>query len=320
MKKLVAFVLVLAMALCAFGAYAETTEKKTVAYAIPGLLASIWSAAADGFTKQCEEYGWEAIIIDPNDNLENQISMIENQITKGVDALAITSIDGESTGTLMGECADAGIPVFAIDRTVTGESVTTIEADNYLIGQQMAEMYLEYLGDGEGKVLFVGGPLNNSPTVARIEGFSSVVEPLENVTIVGSSNTEFDTELALANILNYIQANPDINCIYTCTDTLLPAIITALEETDKLHAAGEEGHVFVGSVDGDGYGIQMVLEGKCDACYNLDPYEWAAVAVRSMNAYFNGEEVPESQLVPGAILTQDTYQELHESGKLWGEG
>ncbi|MBQ6373786.1 MAG: hypothetical protein IJJ45_04785, partial [Clostridia bacterium] len=47
---------------------------------------------------------------------------------------------------------NAGIPVFAIDRTVTGESVTTIEADNYLIGQQMAEMYLEYLGDGEGKV------------------------------------------------------------------------------------------------------------------------------------------------------------------------
>ena len=320
MKKLVVLVLVLAMVLSMCTAFAETAEKKTVAYAIPGLLGAIWSAAADGFTSQAEEYGWEAIIIDPNDNLENQITMVQNQITKGIDALAITSIDGEAVGSLMNECADAGIPVFAIDRTVAGEAVTTIEANNFLIGQEMAEMYLEYLGDAQGKVLFVGGPLNNSPTVARIEGFSSVVEGLENVTIVGSSNTEFDTELALANILNYLQSNPDINCIYTCTDTLLPAIITALEETGALHPVGEEGHVFVGSVDGDPYGIQMVLEGKCDAVYNLDPYEWAAVAVRSMNDYFNGTEVEASQLVPGSILTIDTYEELKAAGKLWGEG
>lgn len=318
MKKLVALVLAFTMVLCSVGAIAQE-EEKTVAYAIPGLLAAIWSAAADGFTSQAEEYGWEAIIIDPNDNLENQITMIQNQITKGIDALAITSIDGDSTGSLMKECADAGIPVFAIDRTVVGECVTTIEANNFLIGQEMAEMYLEYLDGDEGKVLFVGGPLNNSPTVARIEGFSSVVEEHDNVTIVGSSNTEFDTSLALANIMNYLQANPDINCIYTCTDTLLPAIITALEETDKLFEVGEEGHVFVGSVDGDPYGIQMVLEGKCDACYNLDPYEWAAVAVRSMNDYFEGIEVPESQLVPGSILTIDTYEELKAAGKLWGE-
>lgn len=39
-----------------------------------------------------------------------------------------------------------------------------------------------------------------------------------------------------------------------------------------------------------------------------------------MNDYFNGTEVEASQLVPGSILTIDTYEELKAAGKLWGEG
>lgn len=295
-----------------------TAEKKTVAYAIPGLTGAIWSAAGDAFVKEAETLGWEGILIDPNDNFETQVSMIQNTITKGIDALSITSIDGDATGPLLAELKEAGIPVFAIDRTCEGEVVTTIEADNYNLGVEMANLFVEQLGDKKGKVLFVGGPLNNSPTVARIEGFKSVIEGKENIEVVGSSNTEFDTELALANILNYLQANPDINCIYTCTDTLLPAIMTALEETGNQKKVGEEGHVFVGSVDGDGYGLQMVVDGYCDATYGLDPAEWAAESVRCMERYFNGESVDEHILISGNIVTADNFEELKGAGKLWG--
>ena len=68
------------------------------------------------------------------------------------------------------------MPVVAIDRQVTGTSLATVEADNLLIGQQMGEMYLKTLGDKEGKVLIVGGPLSSSATVNRTEGFKAAIK------------------------------------------------------------------------------------------------------------------------------------------------
>ena len=50
--------------------------------------------------------------------------------------------------------------------------------------------------------------------------------------------------------------------------------MTALEESGKLFNVGEEGHVNVYSVDGDGFGLGQVVSGKIDATYGLDPYAW----------------------------------------------
>lgn len=296
----------------------DNAKVKKIAYAIPGLTGPIWNAASEGFKKQAEEFGWEAIVVDPNDDLENQISMVQNQITTGIDGLIITPIDGQAVAPLIKELEDADIPAIAIDRQVEGNVLTTVEADNFRIGKDMAEMFLQSLGDEKAEVLIVGGPLSSSATVNRTEGFKSVLKDHDNVTIVGESATEFDNEVALAAITNYIQANPNINCIFSCTDTLLPAVMTALEESGKLHPVGEEGHVYVYSVDGDGYGLTKVVEGSIDATYGLDPYEWSASAVRAMKDHFEGKKVEPSILITGRIVTKDNFEQLKADGLLWG--
>ena len=78
-----------------------------------------------------------------------------------------------------------------------------------------------------------------------------------------------------------MQANPDINAVMSCTDYILPSVITALDEAGKLHNVGEEGHVNVYSVDGDGYGLTQVKKGTIDATFGLDPYGWASSAAVS---------------------------------------
>ena len=89
-----------------------------VAYSIPGLSAPIWTAASEGFLAKAAEFGWSATILDPNDNLENQISQIDNAMLKGLDGLAITPIDGQAVSTLMNQAQAENIPVVAIDRQV----------------------------------------------------------------------------------------------------------------------------------------------------------------------------------------------------------
>ena len=320
MKKIVALLCatLLLLSLCV-GAIAEATSYKVV-YSIPGLSAPIWTAASEGFKAKAAEYGWDAEILDPNDNLESQISQIENALTRGVQGIVITPIDGDAVSTLMGDAASSSVPVIAIDRQVTGTSLATVEADNLLIGKQMGEMYLETLGDKEGKVLIVGGPLSSSATVNRTEGFKSAIKDASNVTIVAESATEMDAEVVLAAVTNYLQANPDINCIFSCTDYILPSVMTALEESGKLFPMGQDGHVNVYSVDGDGFGLGQVVNGNIDATYGLDPFAWAASAVEALKTYFDGGVVEPSILITGNIVTSENFEDLKAAGALWGAG
>lgn len=317
MRRTCALCLVAAFALAVA---AHAGEAKRVAYSIPGLSAPIWTAASEGFKAKAAEYGWLAEVLDPNDNLETQIAQIENAITKNIDAVVITPIDGDAVSTLMGQCAAAGIPVIAIDRQVKGSSLATVEADNLLVGKQLGEMYLKTLGSGQGKVLVVGGPLSSSATVNRTEGFKAAIKNAPNVTIVAESATEMDSEVVLAAVTNYLQANPDINCVMSCTDYILPAVMTALDESKKLFPVGQPGHVNVYSVDGDGYGLGQVVKKNIDATYGLDPFGWAASSVEALKTHFDGGKVNPSILIGGAIVTADNFQQLKDKGALWGAG
>ena len=292
--------------------------KYKVVYSIPGLSAPIWTVASEGFLNKAKEYGWDAEILDPNDNLETQISQIENALVKGVDAIVITPIDGEAVSTLMEQCKEAGVPVVAIDRQVKGPSLTTVEADNYNIGKALGEMFIKDLGNEQGKVLIVGGPLSSSATVNRTEGFKAAIKGKANIEIVAESATEMDGEIVLAAVTNYLQANPDINAVMSCTDYILPSVITALDEAGKLHKVGEEGHVRIYSVDGDGYGLTQAKNGIIDATYGLDPYGWAAAAVEALKTHFEGGTVEPNILIAGEIVTADNLEELKAAGKLWG--
>lgn len=296
----------------------EDGDSYKIVYSIPGLSAPIWTVASEGFTAKADEMGWQSEVLDPNDNLETQISQLENALTKGAKGVIITPIDGEAVSTLVGQCEEAGVPVVAIDRQVSGTSLATVEADNYNIGKALGEMYVEELGEENGKVLIVGGPLSSSATVNRTEGFKAAIEGKANIEIVAESATEMDSEVVLAAVTNYLQANPEINCIMSCTDYILPSVVTALDEANMLKKVGEEGHVKVYSVDGDGYGLKQVKDGVIDATYGLDPQGWTQAALEALKTYYEGGTVEKSILVAGNIVTAANFEELNSAGKLWG--
>jgi ABC-type sugar transport system substrate-binding protein len=127
-----------------------------------------------------------------------------------------------------------------------------------------------------------------------------------------------DSEVVLAAVTNYLQANPDINCIFSCTDYILPSVMTALKESQKLFPMGDPKHVNIYSVDGDGYGLGQVLNGYLDATYGLDPYAWAAAAVEALKAAKEGKSVKKSILIAGTIVTKDNFEALKSKSALWG--
>lgn len=298
-------------------AEAAPAEKKTVAYSIPSMFTTFFAACWSGVEKQCAEYGWDAILLDPNGDIELQISQLQNQVTKGVDAIVISPIDAEAVGPAITAAVDANVPVFCIDRRGSGKVVATLETDNVQVGVDMGNAILEDAAGKDIKVLIVQGVLSDTPTLDRTAGVKSVLEKAENVTIVGEPSAgAYSNEAAMSTTKNYLESNPDIDVIFSCTDALVPGILAALKEAGKTALVGEEGHVGVYSVDGAGETLDYIAAGQVDATYSQFPITLGTDVVKTIKSYLAGEKIEEKIFYGGDVVSKKNIDQLKDT--LWG--
>lgn len=323
MKKTLSTLLALMICLslvfgCASTAFAEpAVGKKTVAYSIPSMFTTFFAACWSGVEQQCAEYGWDAILLDPNGDIELQISQLQNQVTKGVDAIVISPIDAEAVGTAITAAVDANVPVFCIDRRGSGKVVATLETDNVQVGVDMGNAILADYEGKDIKVLIIQGVLSDTPTLDRTAGVKSVLENAANVTIVGEPSAgAYSNEAAMSTTKNYLESNPDIDVIFTCTDALVPGILAALKEAGKTALVGEDGHIGVYSVDGAGETLDYIVSGQVDATFSQFPITLGTDVVKTINSYLSGEQIEEKIFYGGDVVSKKNIDELKDG--LWG--
>ena len=308
----------------AFAAEAEDTKEAAtevkegvkVAYSIPSMFTTFFAACWMGVEEQAKEFGWEATLLDPNGDIELQVSQLKNQVTQGVDAIVISPIDSEAVGTAINECTKAGVPVFCIDRRGSGEVVATLETDNVQVGRDMGNAILKDYEGQDINVLIIQGVLSDTPTLDRTAGVKEVLEAADNVTIVGEPSAgEYSNEAAMATTKTYLQSQ-DVDVIFTCTDALVPGILSALDEAGYTGLVGEDKHIGVYSVDGAGETLDYIKAGKVDATFSQWPITLGTDVVKTINEYLNGNDVEEKIYYSGDVVSKDNIEELEET--LWG--
>ena len=63
--------------------------------------------------------------------------------------------------------------------------------------------------------------------------------------------TNWDANTALANLESALQANPEVDMIFTSSDFLFPQIRAALAQRGMWAPKGQPNHVILGGLDGD---------------------------------------------------------------------
>ena len=154
MKKYLALLLTLCMlvALCACGAPAapapteapveeapveevaeapaeEAAEASNlVGVAMPTKDLQRWIQDGDNMKAQLEAAGYQVDLQYAANDIQTQVSQIENMIANGCKALVIASIDGEALGTVLAQAKEAGIPVIAYDRLIMNSDAVSYYA------------------------------------------------------------------------------------------------------------------------------------------------------------------------------------------------
>src|SRR5437588_749141 len=102
---------------CGSGAFAQS--KPTIGIAMPTKSSARWIDDGNNIVKVLKERGYGTDLQYAEDDIPNQLSQVENMVTKGAKVLVIAAIDGTTLSDVLKQAKAKGITVIAYDRLIS---------------------------------------------------------------------------------------------------------------------------------------------------------------------------------------------------------
>lgn len=314
----------------ASGSGEDTTVKvdsdltgKTICFGFSGSETEFWAAGIKSITTSLEKVGAKVVEQNSNEDPNRQLEQVRDCITQGVDGIIIIPQDGASAVTIVGEANAAKIPIGVFNRPPadnSGKALVAV-ADNRDISKQTNEYLAEVAGKLGRKVqpLIMVGDLSDQNALARRDGFYDVIDANPDLFLKPIEvQTDWDAATGQANLEAAVQANPNIDVLFTSSDFLFPQIQAVLEPLGKWKPIGTDGHVIMGGLDGDSRACGLIRSGYVDATGVQDLFTETEQLLNALgSAIASGETAPSATLVdPGFALTQANLAQ--REGDMWG--
>jgi ribose transport system substrate-binding protein len=257
----VAFAALFLMQFAWAGGAGEATKssKPKVAVVVKTLTGDVFQLKmAEAARDRAIELGADATIYQAGGQtaVQKLVSILEDLIVQKVDIILVSPLDAKAVVPAFAEAKKAGIVIVCMDQTAEGNDfVSFISTDNYKAAALGAE-YAKKALNGKGNVLVVEGAPGSSVGDQRRDGFKETVVKDSAIKIVGSQSGFWQNDKALEAAQNMLQANPNVDLIFSCSDVMVGGILEAVK------MAGKEGKIKVISFDGSKFGVNLILDGK----------------------------------------------------------
>ena len=282
----------------------------SIGIAMPTRSSQRWISDGENVKAGLEALGYVGDLQFGDDVIENQVSQIENMITKGVKALVIASIDGESLTAVLEKAHEQKIPVIAYDRLIRNSPYVDyyVSFDNYKVGMQMGDIMVKGLDLNSATParpkyieLFGGSPDDNN-AYFFYNGAMDVLKPYfdSGVLIVGSGQQgmnvvgtlRWDGSVAQARMDNLLSANyttRTIDGVLSPYDGLSMGIISSLKGVG--YGSGGRPMPVVGGQDAELPSVKSIIAGEQYATVFKDTRSLAAATVEILKAIIDGRTV-----------------------------
>lgn len=321
---------------------------KKVGVAMPTQSSERWINDGANMKEQLEALGYEVDLQYAEDDVQMQVSQIENMIASGVNCLVIASIDSSALINVEEQAKAAGIPIIAYDRLLMDTDAVSYYAtfDNKGVGTAIGK-YIEEKKDlantSETYTIefFMGSPDDNNAHMLYA-GLMEVLQPyLDNGTLVcKSGRTSFDDtcilrwsqETAQQNCENYLTgfyADEDLDICASAFDGFAYGCKAALEGAGYT----EENWPMITGQDAELMATKNIISGKQTMSIYKDTRLLASKCVTMVQAvlegaepeindteqYDNGKIVVPSYLCTPVAVDKDNYKEIIVDGGYYTE-
>ncbi|MBY7142819.1 substrate-binding domain-containing protein [Virgibacillus sp. NKC19-3] len=246
------------------------------------------------------------------ENPNEQANDVDDLIAQDVDAMVILPIESAALTPSGQNVADADIPLVVVDRELENDAAdVVVTGDNEGIGRNAGNYLVNQL-DGEGKIVEITGP-PNSVTEQRGAGFQEAIEGEDGIDVVASQDGDFSTETSLGVMQNILQAQEEIDAVYTQDDGMALGVLQAIEE------AGREDIQFI---TGAGGGTEVYEHIQDDdsliTATFLYPPTMSVEGIRIAADLAQGEEQAEEEVLLDATeVTNDNVDEHYDPDSLF---
>jgi len=318
MKKLISLLLVAVLCLAVSLAYAEK-----VGVSMPTKDLQRWNQDGANMQAMLEEAGYEVDLQYASNDVQTQLSQVENMINSGADVLVIAAIEGSSLGSALTLAQENDIPVIAYDRLLMQSGAVSYYAtfDNYMVGTVQGT-YIKEAMDLDN----AAGPFNMEITAGDpgdnnagyfYQGAIDVLKPYIDAgkLVIKSGQVEFSevatptwaTETAqnrAENILSSYYADGSNVDVWLCSNDS-----TALGVENALAANYNGAYPIITGQDCDIANTKNMIAGKQSMSVFKDTRTLAAQVVKMVGQILKGEtvDVNDTETYDNGVIVVPSY-------------
>ena len=230
---------------------AADQEGGKISVAMPTQSSERWIKDGDNMKDKLEALGYEVDLQYAEDDVQMQVSQIENMIASGSQCLVIAAVDAGALTTVEAQAKEAGIPIIAYDRLLMDTDAVSYYAsfDNEGVGTAIGE-YVKTAKDldaareaGESYTIefFMGSPDDNNAVLLHKGVMGVLQEYLDDGTLVcKTGRTSFEDTCILRwsqetaqqwceNYLTGFYADEDLDIACTAFDGFAYGVKAALQ-------------------------------------------------------------------------------------------
>ena len=270
---------------CGRGGKGKTVE---IAFVTKALDSEWWQRVKSGAEEAARaDPGVRLSVLAPERevNIDQQVSILENQVTKGVAALAVAPAGASEVLPVLEHARAAGIPVLIVDTDINWPSkLSYIGADNQRAGRLAGEYIATALG-GKGKVAVIRGILGVATHEDRLAGFREAIAKSPGIVCVAVQPANSERALGMSVMENILTSHPDVRAVFATNDQM------ALGAVEAVAARNLTGKVTIVGVDATSEGVRAVQAGRLTADVAMHPEVLGRDAVVAAIKAARGEPV-----------------------------
>ncbi|EIJ48363.1 sugar ABC transporter periplasmic protein [Herbaspirillum sp. GW103] len=297
----------LGVTLMSISAQVSAQSKALVGVAMPTKSSARWIADGNNMVKVLKEKGYQTDLQYAEDDIPNQLSQIENMLTKGAKVLVIAAIDGTTLTDVLQKAADKGVKVIAYDRLIRGSKNVDYYAtfDNFQVGVLQAQSLEKALGLKEGKGPFnielFGGSSDDNNAFFFYNGAMSVLKPYidSGKLVVRSKQMGMDkvatlrwdpatAQARMDNLLSAYYTNAKVNAVLSPYDGLSIGILSSLRGVG--YGTPQQPFPYVSGQDAEIPSVKSIIRGEQYSTIFKDTRELAKVTVGMVDALMGGKQ------------------------------
>lgn len=291
----------------------KADDSKTVVGFIPMTLNNeYFITMVNGAKEKAKELGIELKVQagDQHASAADQLTIVENMITSGVDAICIVPSSSEGLAAALKKCKEAKVPVINIDTKLdesvlkeSGVDVPFYGTNNFEGAKAIGEYVAKNFKKGT-KTAILTGIAGQQNAADRKDGFLKGAGDSINVIAEQSANWEVDQGYAA--VQNILTANPDIELVYCGNDGMAIGALRAIKEAKK------QDQIKVIGFDGVSEALNLIESGEMLATGAQFPAEMGKLGVENAVKLIKGEKAKENIDTGAKLITKNNVKEHKE--------